>query len=77
MPDQWREGIVAPIWKAGDKTDVRNYRGICLQSVAAKVTPTSSKLGFGDGRRRLYLKSNMGFLMAGDAPMLSLYCVES
>jgi hypothetical protein len=37
MPDQWREGIIAPIWKAGDKTDVRNYRGICLQSVAAKV----------------------------------------
>ena len=37
MPDQWREGIIAPIWKSGDKTDVRNYRGICLQSVAAKV----------------------------------------
>jgi hypothetical protein len=37
MPDQWREGIIAPIWKAGDKTDVRNYRGICLQSVATKV----------------------------------------
>ncbi len=37
MPDQWREGIIAPIRKSGDKTDVRNYRGICLQSVAAKV----------------------------------------
>ncbi len=37
MPDKWREGIIAPIWKAGGKTDVRNYRGICLQSVAAQV----------------------------------------
>jgi hypothetical protein len=37
MPDQWREGIIAPLWKAEDKTDVRNYRGICLQSEAAKV----------------------------------------
>jgi hypothetical protein len=37
MPDQWREGIIAPIWKAGDKSNVQNYRGICLQSVAAKV----------------------------------------
>jgi hypothetical protein len=37
MPDQWREGIIAPIWKAGDKSNVQNYPGICLQSVAAKV----------------------------------------
>jgi hypothetical protein len=73
MSDQWMEGTIAPIWKAGDKTDVRSYRGICVQRVAAKVySNILARL-----RRRLDLKFNMGFIMAGVVPMLSLYCVES
>jgi hypothetical protein len=72
MPDQWREGIIAPIWKAGDKSNVQKYRfRVSLQ----RCNPTSSRLGFGDGRRVLYLKSNMVSATAGAVLTLFSYCV--
>jgi hypothetical protein len=76
MPDQWTEGIIAPIWKSGDKTDVRNYRGICLQSVAAKLYSNILRTRLRRWAEGLYLKSNMGFVMVGGALMLSLFCAE-
>jgi hypothetical protein len=37
LPDQWKESIVVPDYKKGDKTDCSNYRGISLLSAAYKV----------------------------------------
>jgi hypothetical protein len=28
LPDQWKESIIVPIHKMGDKTDCNNYHGI-------------------------------------------------
>ena len=40
-PDQWDEtiktGLVVPLFKKGDRTEARNYRGICLLSVATRL----------------------------------------
>jgi hypothetical protein len=36
LPEQWKESIVVPVYKKGDKTD-SNYHGISLLSAAYNV----------------------------------------
>ncbi len=44
IPDDWRRAVLISIFKAGDKTLVGNYRGICFQAIAAKVYALKRKL---------------------------------
>jgi hypothetical protein len=37
MPDQWKESIILPVHRKGDKTDCNNYRGISLLSTSYKI----------------------------------------
>jgi sorting nexin-29 len=37
LPQQWKESIIVPIHKMGDKTACNNYRGISLLSTAYKI----------------------------------------
>jgi hypothetical protein len=37
LPDQWKESIIVPIHKKGDKTDCTNYRGMSLLSTSYKI----------------------------------------
>jgi hypothetical protein len=39
LPQQWKESIVVPIHKKGDKTDSSNYRGTSLLSTHTKFYP--------------------------------------
>jgi len=33
FPEEWRNGVITPIHKKGDTSDVRNYRGVTLHGV--------------------------------------------
>jgi hypothetical protein len=37
MPDQWKESIIVPVYKKGDKTDCSNCRSISLLSTTHKI----------------------------------------
>jgi hypothetical protein len=37
LPDQWKESIIVPIHKKGDKTDCNKYRGISLLATSYKM----------------------------------------
>jgi hypothetical protein len=37
LPDEWKESIIVPVHKNGDKTDCSNYRGTSLLSTSYKI----------------------------------------
>jgi hypothetical protein len=38
LPDQWKESIIVPIHKKGDKTDCNNYRGISFHTKCYRIS---------------------------------------
>ncbi len=63
--------VGCPIWKSGDKTYVRIYRGICLQNVAAKMYSSILRDKYGVGTEHS-LEVLREFRITGDALTVSV-----
>lgn len=37
LPDMWKTSFIVPIYKSGDKENIKNYRGVCNQSSIPKL----------------------------------------
>jgi hypothetical protein len=37
LPEEWKESVIVPVYKKGDKTDGSNYRGTSLLSTTYKI----------------------------------------
>jgi hypothetical protein len=51
LPDWWKESIIAPIHKTGDKTDSNKYRGISLLSTSYKILSNTLLSGLSPYRK--------------------------
>ena len=67
-PKEWEAGIIVPIFKKGDKSDVNNYRGITiintLQKLLAKVL--ARRLQVVCNEYGLIRKEQVGFISEGE-----------
>jgi hypothetical protein len=59
LPDQWKESIIVPVNKNGDKTDCSNYHGISLLSTSYKNFIQYSSLNVKSIHRRNYWGSSV------------------
>jgi hypothetical protein len=59
LPEEWKEPIIVPIYKKGDKTNCNNYRGISLLSstynilsniLLSRLTPYAEEITGGNQR---------------------------
>jgi len=37
LPEEWKESVIVPTYKKGDKTDCSNYTGISLLSTTYRI----------------------------------------
>ena len=74
-PSPWKAALVAPVWKKGDRRDVRNYRPVSLLPVSSKllekcifmdlydfVRPKLNNLQFGFRRNRSAVSQMLVYL---------------
>lgn len=61
MPEDWKVGIICPIFKKGDRLQCSNYRGITLLSVAYKIFATLAQRRLNEYAEKILEEYQCGF----------------
>ena len=76
-PKQWVSNVIIPLPKKGDLSQMTNYRGITLMSIAAKVYNKFSLTEFDLPWTLCYERTRKVFVQVAAAPSKSIFCEES
>ena len=76
-PKQWVSNVIIPLPKKGDLSQMTNYRGITLMSIAAKVYDKFSLTEFDPTWTLCYERTRQVFVQVAAAPSKSIFCEES
>ena len=60
-PKDFKDGVIVPVYKKGDKSKLSNYRGITLLSVAGKILTTIIRLRLIDHYEKIIRSQQAGF----------------
>ena len=74
-PEEWCSGVIMPIYKKGDRGDVKNYRGIALMDSSSKIYTSiiREKLIKKSQSRMCIMKHKWVFVKAEVLLMLSIF----
>jgi len=61
IPQEWQNGILVPIFKAGVKTNPDNYRGIALLNIAGKILAKIINTRIAQAAEMIMLEQQCGF----------------
>ena len=61
VPQDFKDAVIVPVFKKGNKSDLSNYRGISLLSIAGKVLTTIIRMRISDHYEKTIRKQQAGF----------------
>lgn len=76
FPDFWKSSFVSVIYKSGDRTDVRNYRAVCIQSEIPKLLDKFVSEKVYGAFRNLIIPEQHGF-MSGRSTVTNLLAYQN
>lgn len=62
VPDIWKKSFIIPIPKKGNNADIKNYRGVCLQSIIPKLFDKLLTIKLQNATHHLIPQQQHGFI---------------
>ena len=65
LPKEWKIHLITPIFKSGDKADIKNYRPVSLLCILSRVLEKLIYNSISDSVKNTYLSINLALSRAG------------
>lgn len=75
FPAVWKSSFVLPIFKSGERSNIANYRGVCIQSSVPKVLDSLIYDSLSFASKHFIVNQQHGFV-AGRSTVTNLLCYQ-